>query len=323
MKAMSHDDGSGVRTIWVFGVGGVGGYFGGKIAFEVAHKGITDRHVFFIARGSHLEEIRKHGLVLNTTAQGRIVCRPDYATDQVEELPPPDLCLLCTKSYDVPEAARALSMKVKRETVVLPLLNGIDICERIRSVLHGGVVLPACVYVGTHIETPGVVTQQGGDGIILCGADPEFPDFDSAGLSAFFRQSGITFQWQENPYSAIWEKFIFIASFGLVTAASGKTLGGVAEDERLRALARGIMIEIVSLAEKKKIPLPEGIVERTLERPKNFPFEAKTSYQRDLETKGDRNEGDLFGGTILRLGKALGVETPVTRSVYDDILKGL
>ena len=308
------------RVIWVFGVGGVGGYFGGKMIFELERKGIADRHVFFIARGSHLEEIRRRGLLLNTTAEGSIVCRPEYATDLVEELPSPDLCLLCTKSYDLEGAARALSAKARRETIVLPLLNGIDIYERTRSALRGGMVLPACVYVGTHIEAPGVVTQKGGDGIILCGADPQFPDFDHRSLSTFFQQLAITFRWQESPYTAIWEKFIFIAAFGLVTAASGKTLGGVAQDEALRMLARGIMDEIVSLAEKKKIALSPDIVERTLDRPANFPFEAKTSYQRDLETKGDRNEGDLFGGTILRLGEALGVETPVTRSVYERIL---
>lgn len=309
-----------IRNIWVFGVGGVGGYFGGRIAFAVREKKIADKHVFFIARGRHLEEIRTHGLLLNTSAHGRLVCQPEYATDHVEELPPPDLCLLCTKSYDLQEAARRLLVKVRRETVVLPLLNGIDICERIRSVLDAGVVLPACVYVGTHIETPGVVTQQGGDGVILAGGDPEFPDFNQAPLAALFDQSGIAFQWQENPYTAIWEKFIFIASFGLVTAASGKTLGAVAADENLKALAHAIMTEIVSLAEKRNVFLSEGIVEKTLERPRNFPFEAKTSFQRDLETKGDRNEGDLFGGTILRVGKELGVDTPITRSVYEKIV---
>ena len=321
MEPMSQEDGTAVRNIWVFGVGGVGGYFGGKIAFALRQKGIADTHIFFVARGRHLEEIRKHGLILNTSARGGIVCKPEYATDQVEELPPPDLCLLCVKGYDLQDAAIALSRKAKRDTVVLPLLNGIDICERIRSVFHLGVVLPACVYVGTHIEAPGVVTQQGGDGIILCGADPEFPQFNPAALVSFFHQSDVLLEWQENPYKAIWEKFIFIASFGLVTAASGKTLGGVAADEKLRALARGIATEIVTLASKKGIPLSDGIVEKTLDRPKNFPFEAKTSLQRDVEAGGNRNEGDLFGGTILRFGTALGVDTPITRSVYEQILK--
>jgi 2-dehydropantoate 2-reductase len=312
---------SGPRNIWIYGVGGVGGYFGGKIAHAIEHMGLSEKRVFFIARGRHLEEIQKNGLTLNTSDRSGIICRPERATDTIDGLPAPDLCLVCVKSYDLPDVVQALTPKINDETVVMPLLNGVDICERIRDILDKGIVLPACVYVGTHIDKPGVVSQKGGDGIILCGADPQRPGFAPGTLIAFFGEVGIRFEWRDDPRKAIWEKYLFIASFGLVTVLSGKTLGGVFADDSLRALVRGIMNEIVSIAKKKGIDLAEDVVAVSLARAGNFPFDAKTSFQRDVETRGGRNEGDLFGGTIIKMGGALGVETPITRSVYERIRK--
>jgi 2-dehydropantoate 2-reductase len=227
------------------------------------------------------------------------------------------------KSYDLPDVMRALTLRINDKTIVMPLLNGVDICERIRDILDKGIVLPACVYVGTHIDKPGVVSQKGGDGVILCGADPQRPGFVQGTLIDFFGEAGIRFEWRDDPYTAIWEKYLFIASFGLVTVLSGKTLGGVFTDEALRALVRGIMNEIVSIAKKKGIDLAEDVVAVSLARAGNFPFDAKTSFQRDVEKRGGRNEGDLFGSTIIRMGGALGVETPITQSVYKSIQNAL
>jgi 2-dehydropantoate 2-reductase len=303
-------------SIWVYGVGGVGGYFGGKIVLANLRLGPSSKKVFFVARGRHLEEIQKRGLTLNTSDQRGMICKPERATENADELPAPDLCLICVKSYDLDDVVRKLAEKIKDETVVIPLLNGVDIYERIRSILRRGVVLPACVYVGTHIEEPGVVTQKGGDGIILCGGDPQAPQLDYNALIEFFHEAGISFEWRDDPYKAIWEKYIFIASFSLVTALFRKTLGEVFRDQSLRELVRGIMREVVALARKKGINLPEEVVDSSLAKAGNFPSETKTSFQRDVETKGSRNEADLFGGTIIRTGKTLGIETPITLSVY-------
>jgi 2-dehydropantoate 2-reductase len=310
-------------VIWVYGVGGVGGYFGGKIARAIEEKGWPEKKVYFIARGRHLEEIRKNGLILNTSDETGIVCRPHLATDTVDELPPPDLCLVCVKSYDLHDVTQALTLTIKDDTIILPLLNGVDIYERVRAVVERGIVVPACVYVGTHIEKPGVVTQKGGDGVILCGADPQRPGGARDLLTRVFGDAGIRFEWHDDPYRAIWEKYLFIASFGLVTALSGKPLGMVVSDDGLRTLARGIMQEIVDIAARRGILLAEDVIDISIARAADFPFETRTSYQRDVETKGDRNEGDLFGGTIIRMGSAAGVATPITKSVYETIQRSV
>ena len=301
-----------IKNICVVGVGGVGGYFGGLLAHAFA----SEKHLSFIARGAHLAQIQEHGLMLNTSSKQGLVCKPTLATDRLEDAPTPDLYLLCVKSYDLADVASRMSRNINEKTIVLPLLNGVDIYERIREQLTTGIVLPACVYVGTHIERPGVVTQKGGDGVILCGPDPRHPEFDVAPLLTLFKQAQITCTWNLDPYPAIWEKFMFIAAFGLVCVASNKSLGAAAADAEAFARVRGIMEEILAVARAKGVNLADDVVDRSLAKAGNFPPETKTSYHRDVETPGKRNEGDLFGGAILRMGQEVGVPTPVTQQVY-------
>jgi 2-dehydropantoate 2-reductase len=112
---------------------------------------------------------------------------------------------------------------------------------------------------------------------------------------------------------------MFIASFGMVTALYRESLGeSMANAEHLETV-RGIMTEIHAIAQRKGIDLPADIVEQSINKATNFPFAARTSYQRDIENKSRFNEGDLYGGTIIREGKALRIGTPVTESVYQQI----
>ena len=308
-----------LKNICIFGVGGVGGYFGGRIAYEIAQQKNSPQKVFFIARGKHLAHIQRQGLILNTAEKQGLLCKPAMATDRVEDIPTPDLYLLCVKSYDLDGTVNAISKNMNRDTIVIPLLNGVDIYERIRHILQTGIVLPACVYVGTHIEQPGVVTQKGGDGAILCGKDPRVPDVNPQEITDFFTRLHINFQWKDDPYPDIWGKYLFISAFGLVTAYSGETLGEVMADPETKGLVRQIMAEVVAIAAKKGVQLPENSLEVALNKANNFPYDTKTSYQRDVATRGKKNEGDLFGGTIVRMGRELGVQTPVTQRIFTEI----
>ncbi|MBU4318785.1 MAG: hypothetical protein KKF30_16120 [Proteobacteria bacterium] len=160
-----------IKKVCVFGVGGVGGYFGAKIAACLSNTPKKEAEVFFIARGEHLKVIRAHGITLVTPDKTIQAC-PALATDEPDQIPDPDLILLCVKGYDLENALNAIRLRVQSHTLVLALLNGVDIYDRIRAVLTTGIVLPACVYVGTHIFQPGVIHQSGGDGRILFGPDP-------------------------------------------------------------------------------------------------------------------------------------------------------
>ncbi|HEY3274064.1 MAG TPA: 2-dehydropantoate 2-reductase [Methanocella sp.] len=308
-------------NICIYGTGGVGGYFGGRMADAGRCHESKLADVFFIARGAHLTEIRRSGLILNTTERKNVVCLPAMATDDITAIPSPDLCLVCVKSYDLENALRDLKKVVRKDTIVIPLLNGVDIYERIRDVFAGGIVLPACVYVETHLEKPGTVTQKGGDGIIRLGPDPLYPEYYPSEMLKVLGELGIKILWNPYPFPEIWEKYVFIAGYGLVTTSYGCTIGEAYSDPALKELVSGVMAEITAIARRKDVRLPDDIVERSVKKAGNFTFGAKTSYQRDVEAKGRPNEGDLFGETIVKMGKYYGVPTPVTEQIYREIVK--
>lgn len=300
--------------IGVIGVGGVGGYFGGKLCRSLSAE---EGEVYFVARGRHLEEIRRNGLCVSTSDEGQWHCRPAIATDRIDDLPPLDICLVCVKSYDLHAVLKGLVDRLKESTLVVPLLNGIDIYERMRNEVSVATIFPACVYVGTHIETYGKVTQNGGACKILFGKDPQYPGFVPRDLFGLFDKSSIKYAWVEDVYREIWTKYIFIAAFGLVSAAYDATLGKIMESQELSGYVRSIMGEIAALSEKKGIGLAGTIVGDTFGRGRDFPYETKTSFQRDFERMDKPDERDLFGGTIIRLGEAAGVDTPATRQLHE------
>ena len=311
-----------IRRICVYGVGGVGGYFGSKIALAMAEHPELNYECYFIARGPHLEAIKRDGLTV-VSPERTIVARPTLATDNIDAVPDPDLFLLCVKSYNLDDVVFSIQSKVTDETIIVPLLNGANIYDRIRKNLDTGIVLPACVFVGTHIEQPGVIRQEGGDGRILFGKDPGYTDFRPDDVINIFHNVGINYQWNDDPFPAMWRKFIFIAAFGLVTVYTGKSLGEIMADDTDRKKVREVMLEIYSIAKAKGIELPTGIISESMEKAGQFPYDTKTSYQRDVELKGNINEGDLYGGTIIKEGRALNVPTPVTSSIYGEIQKRL
>jgi len=307
-----------IKKVCIYGVGGVGGYFGCKIASKINKREETNYEIYFIARGEHLEAIKCNGIEVITPEQTTVGI-PTIATNDINEVPNPDLFLLCVKSYNLDEVVKAIRSKVNKKTVIMPLLNGADIYDRIRKNLNNGIVLPACVFVGTHIQKAGVISQSGGDGKILFGKDPKFPVFNADNVIRFLNDMGINYQWNDDPYPSIWSKYIFIASFGLVTVFTGKTLGEIMEDKKAKELVYGIMQEIYIIARKKGVELSENIIDESINKANNFPYDTKTSYQRDVEDKGKVNEGDLYGGTIIREGKALGISTSVTKLIYSEI----
>jgi 2-dehydropantoate 2-reductase len=304
--------------ICFFGVGGVGGYFGTLVTkrFQKEHD------IYFIARGAHKDVIIKNGLTLKKAGGNEIISvSPKLCTDKPEELPICDIIILSVKSYDLASVAKEISKISNDKTIILPLLNGVDIYDRIRDHLSKGIVLPSCVYVGTHIESQGIIFQKGGSCKISIGKDPAYPNFYPEPLLNLLKGSEIDFDWEENVEISIWSKFMFIAAFGLVTAAFNKTLGEILEDSELSKKTKSIMCEIYEIAHKLNIPLNQDIVETSFLKAKQFPYEAKTSFQRDVESKGKINEGDLFGGTLIRYGTKLDIATPESKNVFQKLLR--
>jgi 2-dehydropantoate 2-reductase len=300
-------------SIGIVGVGGVGGYFGSKLCSLIHDAGAR---VYFVARGPHLAAIRRDGLSVKTAHDGDWTARPTLATDNFGDLPALDACLVCVKSYDLLTVAQQLRSCVKAAAPVVPLLNGIDIYERMRRELDRGLIYPACTYIGVHIAAPGKIYQGGGDCKILLGRDPRSPGFRPRLLFEMFKQCDIRFEWRDDIDVMLWRKYIFIAAFGMVMACFDSTLGQVLETPRLSRYVHEVMREIVAIAGGGGVNLPMDIVDETYRRGHDFAYESKTSFQRDFEKADKPDERDLFADTILRLGRQAGIETPATGELW-------
>jgi 2-dehydropantoate 2-reductase len=307
-----------IKSVCVYGIGGVGGYFGSRIAHEIG-KGNRTTQVYFIGRGEHLKSIQQHGLNLITDKE-EFLCFPNIATDNIRHIPTPDLYLLCVKGYDLNNAVASISKNISDDAIILPLLNGVDIYERIRTSLQKAIVPPACVYVSSSIEKPGTVRQKGPEGHIIFGKDPKHLGYNYKYLIEFLNEMGIDNTWHDNPYPAIWKKYIFITALSLMTAYSGKTLGEVLSDDKLKSMTENIMKEVVLIGKTKNINFEQDIVEKTIQKAKNFPYESKTSFQRDYEKGKTRHEGDIFGGTLIRMAKEYNISIPTITEVYRELI---
>ena len=307
-------------NICFFGVGGVGGYYGALLTKYVNETG--ENKTYFIARGKHKDAILREGLLLKKEGgKEEIRVNPTFCSDTVDGLPVLDIVVISVKGYDLEGATREIGKITDGNSVILPLLNGADIYERIRQHLKKGYVLPACLYLGTHIESPGVIFQKGGSGQICIGKDPSFPEFYPERLLQLFKKAGILIDFFEDVNIEIWGKYMFIAPFALVTATYGKSIGEVAHDENLSVLVKNIMQEIASIAKALKIGLPSDIVETSFAKASQFPFETKTSFQRDVELKGRQSEWDLLGGTVIRYAERFNLPANNTKATLDRLLQ--
>jgi 2-dehydropantoate 2-reductase len=304
-------------TICFYGVGGVGGYFGSLIAqrFNSVHD------IYFVARGKHKESICTNGITLKKSGGAEIInIIPKTCTDNISDLPICNLVVLSVKSYDLENAVKDINKITNKDSIILPLLNGVDIYDKVRKYVKTAIVLPSCVYIGTHIESPGVISQNGGNGKILIGCDPLYPDFYPESLLTVLKESKIDFSWEDNVQVSIWSKFMFIAAYGLVTATYEKTLGEILEDSELSQTTKSIMTEIKQIANRLNVPLNPDIAETSFLKGKQFPFDAKTSFQRDIELKGKINEADIFGGTIIRFGEEFGINVSNTKKIQEKLM---
>lgn len=297
--------------IAIMGLGGVGGYFGGKIARKYA--GTQGHQVIFIARGAHLAAIRAEGLLVKTVEESFRV-RPDLATDNPSEAGPCDLVLFCVKEYDLEAAASAMVPLLQEKTVVLPVLNGVDIAERLRSLLPRGEILSGCVYISTFIETPGVVRQVGGSCQLLFGPDDGQAE-KCRPLETLLTEAGIKAELSAAIAVPLWSKYLFVSPMAGVTSLTGQSFGDVMADEESRKKVLGLMAEIQSLALAKGVPLPADSLERGIATVERFPPATKSSMQLDF-AKGGRTELELFIGYAVRAGRRLGVPVPLHDELY-------
>ncbi|MGN0145495.1 MAG: ketopantoate reductase family protein [Clostridium sp.] len=303
-------------NIGIIGTGGVGGYFGGKLA--KSSEGNKDNHVFFLARGEHLAKIQENGLTVILNKEKTINCKPYLASDKTTDFPVLDVCLICVKGYDLINVLKNLKSIITEKTEIVPLLNGIDIPQRIKSIIPNALIFPSCVYIGTHIKEPGIIEQHGGSTKIITGPDksnkqitkyPKFPEL--------FDKADIMYKWTTDNYKYIWEKYMFVAPCSIVSAFYNKTLGQVNEDPELLKKVKKICDLIFEISEFEGVGLNSNCPQETIAKLSTLPFEIKTSFQRDFEKKNKPTEKETFIDTLILLAKKYNLDA----SCVIDIVK--
>ena len=291
--------------IAVMGAGGVGGYFGARLAQ-------AGNEVSFIARGRHLEALQSKGIALKSPlgdAKLKIKAFPDPG-----EAGPADVVLFAVKLWDTESAAESLRPIVKN-ALVIPFQNGVESIERVGAVLGKEKVMGGAAYIAARIAEPGVIVQTGQFARLRFG--PLIASQRAAAESFLQRckTAGIDAELSADIVRVIWEKFVLLVGISGATALARQPVGVVRADPDLRWLLECAMRETWQLAQKRGIALPEDFVAKTLAAIDKLPADMKASMAADLEA-GGKLEAPWLCGAVVRMAEALSFAAPVNRAIY-------
>ncbi len=291
----------------IIGVGGVGGYFGGKISN-------SSQKVTLVARGNHLQAIQKQGLHIKSI-DGDFVAHPYMATDDIKKVEKADLILVCTKSWQVIEAAKLIKPIVHENTIVIPLQNGADNADKLRSVLDQKHVLGGLCKIYSKIEAPGVISHFGHTPEVVFGELDKSKTKRLQKIRKVFDKAGFESTISEDINVEIWSKFMFIATVSGLGALTRATIGEMYKDPEVKEILEQTATEIYEVGKAKGVALPKDIVDRILLFISKQPYDATASTQRDI-LEGRPSELDNFNGFIVNEGRKLGISTPANTFIY-------
>src|SRR5919204_392729 len=289
--------------IAVVGAGGVGGYFGGRLAASGAD-------VTFVARGAHLEAMRTRGLRIES-ARGDLHVHRVNATDDASAIGTVDAVLVAVKLYDVEAVARTLPPLVGPDTVVVPFQNGVDAVDMLstavgRTHLAGGVA-----YVAAVIAEPGVIRHTVMDHLLFGELDgSRSPRLER--LLEACEAAGFQATLSDRITLDIWSKFVRLSAFSGMTAATRLPIGPLRDDGDVWAMFQAAILEGMAVARGKGVALPANVFDETRAMAQAMPPQSKSSMLEDLE-RGRRLELPWLSGAIVRIGHEVDVETPIHR----------
>ena len=294
--------------IAVVGAGGVGGYFGGRLA-------AAGEDVNFIARGAHLQAIREQGLQILSRAGGDAQLPPGGATDNAAEVGPVDAVLFSVKLYDVDAAAQAARPLVGADTVVVSLQNGVDAEQRMVEILGPGHVAGGVAEIGANIAEPGVILHKSAFARLTFGALDGNADPRLERLCAACQAAGLEASVSDDIEASLWMKFIMLASFSAMTCLLRLPAEYIRDDADIRAVYVAALREVEAVGRARGVDLPAGVVERTTGFLDGMPDGMKASMLVDLE-QGRRLELEHLSGAVVRFAAELGIPVPVHKTAY-------
>lgn len=293
--------------ITVVGAGGVGGFFGGRLA-------AAGHDVSFVARGAHLEAMRRNGLTVSSV-HGDFTAAPVRASSDPRELDEADAVLLAVKTWQLPEAAEAVKPLVGKDTAVVTLQNGVDAPGQAAEIVGRDAVVPGIAKVLAYIEEPGHIRHLGAGALAFAEWDNS-PSPRVERLRAALEEAGLVAERPRDIWTALWAKFLFVAPLGGLGAVADAPFGPLRDRPGLRSLLGQAMGEVEWIARRQGIHLADDVVAKTLAVVDEQPADGTTSLHRDLRS-GRPSELDAWTGAIVRLGERTGVPTPVNGFCYE------
>jgi len=300
--------------IAVFGTGGVGGYFGGRLAQ-------AGEDVVFIARGRHLEAMRRDGLRVESV-DGDFAVHPVEATEDPREAGPADAVLLGVKAWQVKEAGRALPPLLGAGGFVVPLQNGVEAADELAAEVGPERVVGGLCKIVSFVVGPGRIRHAGvAPRIEFAERDGRRSDRVERLRAAFEKAAGLSVATPSDIAAALWEKFLFIAPLSGVGAVTRMPAGPVRSVPESREMLETAMREVFDLARARGIGLRKDAVARTMSYVDGLPADSTASMQRDI-LEGRPSELDYQTGAIVRLARECRVPVPVNEFIYRSLLPG-
>ena len=298
--------------IAVFGTGGIGGYFGGRLAQ-------AGEDVVFIARGKHLQAMRENGLRVDSI-KGDFVIKPVQATDDPKQVGIVDVILVGVKAWQVPEAAQGMRPMVGPHTIALPVQNGVEAPSQLAGILGAEHVLGGLCGLMVFIAGLGHIRHAAVDPFIGFAELDNRPSQRVEKLSQVFSKAqGVRVDNPPDIHVGLWRKFLFVTGVTGVGAVTRAPIGIYRSQPGTRKMLEQVAEEICEVAWARKIALPQDAVTKSMDYWDSMPPEVTSSIQRDI-MNGRPSEIDALNGAVVRLGKEAGVETPVNAFIYYSLL---
>ena len=296
----------------VFGTGGVGGYFGGRLA----HAG---HDVTFIARGKHLASIQESGLRVDSIG-GDFVVKPAEATDSPQSVGEVDCVIVTVKAWQLTESIDRLERLVGGHTMILPLLNGIEHIDLLVDTFGEERVLGGYCRISSFVADPGHITHVNAKPFISFGELDHHESQRVGKLNEIFSAlDGIDVEVPADIHVAMWEKFILICSTSGVGAVTRQPFGIIRKVPESRAMLKESLEETVRVGRAKNVNLPDNTVDMVMKRIDGFAESMVASMQKDI-MEGRPSELESQTGAVVRMGRALGVPTPTHEFIYASLL---
>jgi 2-dehydropantoate 2-reductase len=297
--------------VCVFGAGGLGGLFGGFLAAS----GVD---VSFIARGAHLQAMQQDGLRIVSPLGDRHV-QDTRAFEDPADVGPVDLVLICVKSYDLEAAANQCEPLLTPDTAIVPVLNGIEATEYLGRRFGAHRVTAGVAHVPSNIDAPGLVVHKSPRIGLIVGALEGRAGETIRWFADAASQTGMDVSISNEVGTDLWRKFILWAASSGVTSISRQPIGAAQDIPELQALLKGVMLETDAVARANGVPLPDDSIVAALKALNGAPPAMKSSTLVDLEA-GKRLEIDVGVGAVVRMGRELGVKTPLASAIYAALL---